>query len=255
MTPDWTPLETELARWSAQGRTLPLWWRDDDAVAETPALRKLTELSERLGLPVHLAVIPAAAEESLAEAVSRTPTLVPLVHGWSHRNHAPEGEKKAEFGAHRPLEARVQDAARGLARLRALFGARLRPVFVPPWNRIAPDMAAALPALGYIALSGFTPRRAPLAAPGLAQVNCHLDPIDWRGSRSLRDPDLLISGMATQLADRREGRADAAEPFGMLTHHLAHDAAIWAFTEALLSRLMAGPVQAWTAPHLPKDMP
>ena len=63
MTPDWTPLETELARWSAQGRTLPLWWRDDDAVAETPALRKLTELSERLGLPVHLAVIPAAAEE------------------------------------------------------------------------------------------------------------------------------------------------------------------------------------------------
>lgn len=247
MSADWTPLDTELARWKKAGLALPLWWRDDDATAPTPALERLSDLSERHGLPVHLAVIPAGAAPALAELVAGTPHLIPVVHGWAHENHAPKGEKKAEFGAHRRVDALRADAERGLARLSDLFGSRLRRIFVPPWNRIAPDLTAALPGLGFTALSTFTPRAAPLAAPGLAQVNTHLDPIDWKATRSLVPPDRLIAQIARQLADRREGRTDATEPYGLLTHHLAHDEAIWTFADALLSRLMRGPVRVWTA--------
>ena len=242
---DWRPLDRELERWQAAGRVLDLWWRDDDATAPTEALGRLAALSERLGLPVHLAVIPARAEPALARAVAAQPQLVPMVHGWAHASHAPPGEKKAEFGAHRPLPRMQAEAGAGLARLADLFGPALRPVFVPPWNRIAPEMTATLPGLGYRALSTFTPRRAPAAAPGLAAINTHLDPIAWKTTRSLADPQALIAQTARQLADRRSGRADPGEPYGLLTHHLVHDAAIWQFVETLLARLLAGPARPW----------
>lgn len=252
MTPDWTPLDTELARWRDAGLRLPFWWRDDDAVEPGPALDRLIALAGRFDLPLHLAVIPAGATRALAETVTRNPALIPLVHGWAHASHAPEGQKKAEFGAHRPLAQMRAEAERGLATLTELFGPSLAPVFVPPWNRMVPDLAPDLPALGYTMLSTFGPRPGAQAAPELALVNTHLDPIDWRGSRSLVAPDRLIAQLAGALADRREGRADTAEPYGLLTHHLVHDAAIWSFTEALLSRLLAGPVTLWTAPRLPE---
>jgi len=248
MTPDCTPLDAELARWAAEGLTLPLWWRDDDAVSTTPQLDRLTALAEDLDLPVHLAVIPAGADTALADHVTAHPHLVPVVHGWAHQNHVPATEKKAEFRAHRPLSEILTEAGQGKARLQALFGDALRPMFVPPWNRIAPEVTAGLPPLGYRALSTATPRRSPMAAPGLAQVNTHLDPIDWRGSRGLVAPQTLIAQTATLLADRREGRADATEPFGILTHHLVHDDEIWQFSGALLARLLAGPCQPWTMP-------
>ncbi|MDK3019005.1 polysaccharide deacetylase family protein [Pseudodonghicola flavimaris] len=253
MTPDWTPLDRELDRWRAAGRMLPVWWRDDDAVAPGARLGELMALSDMTGFPVHLAIIPAQASPALADLVASRQTLIPLVHGWAHRSHAPRGEKKAEFGAHRPLPDMAAEARNGLLRLSALFGPALRPVFVPPWNRIAPEMVALLPALGYRAISTFTPRARAEAAPGLQQINTHLDPIDWRGSRSLADPDRLIAQMAGDLADRREGRADAAEPYGLLTHHLVHDAAIQDFTAALLTRLAAGPVRRWIFPTDPEE--
>ncbi|MCV2888448.1 polysaccharide deacetylase family protein [Ruegeria aquimaris] len=245
MTPDWSPLEDELSRWQKAGLILPLWWRDDDAVQVTPELDRLTMLSERLNMPVHIAVIPEPAEWALAEMVERRPALIPVVHGWAHRNHAPSGEKKAEFQLHRPMPAILSEARQGLARLRDLFGPALRPMFVPPWNRIAPEIVEELPGLGYRVVSTATPRKRAEPVAGLCQINTHLDPIDWRGSRSLLDPQRLIAQVTDQLGDRREGRADNDEPYGILTHHLVHDAAIWAFTEALLSRLMNGPARPW----------
>ena len=245
MTLDWHPLTQELAAWRAEGRTLPLWWRDDDAIAPTAALDQLRALSEGVGLPVHLAIIPRDATEALAAYVADATALIPVQHGWSHQNAAPAEAKKAEFGDHRPLERMTEEIAQGRARMRTLFDAP--PVFVPPWNRIAPAVVEALPGLGLTALSTFGPRRHALAAPGVEQVNTHLDPIDWRGSRSLVDPDRLITQIARDLADRRHGRTDAGEPYGILTHHLVHDPAIWRFTEDLVQRLMDGPVAVWTA--------
>ena len=42
----WAVLEAELDLWQAAGRTASFWWRDDDAVAATPALSRLLALPE-----------------------------------------------------------------------------------------------------------------------------------------------------------------------------------------------------------------
>ncbi|MEW2919246.1 polysaccharide deacetylase family protein [Ruegeria sp. ANG10] len=244
---DWRPLEAELGIWHAQGLSLPLWWRDDDAVSRTPQLERLSELSRSLDLPVHLAIIPRDADTGLADHVAQQPTLIPVVHGWAHHNHAPPDEKKSEFRLHRPFEEITADAQSGLERLRTLFGDGLCPMFVPPWNRISPEVVQKLPDLGYRIVSTATPRKTREPAPGLEQINTHLDPIDWRGTRGLVAADKLISQTSELLRDRREGRADIAEPFGVLTHHLVHDQSIWTFTQELLSRLLDGPGFAWEA--------
>ncbi|CUH88936.1 putative glycosyl transferase [Phaeobacter sp. CECT 5382] len=242
---DWSSLDLELTAWQDAGLTLPLWWRDDDAIAPTGALDQLSALSRKLGLPVHLAVIPKEATLSLAQYVQQHPELIPVVHGWAHQNQAPEGEKKCEFAAQRPVEDSLAEIEQGLASLSVLFGDALLPIFVPPWNRIAPTLLPWMAGVGYTALSTFTPRRLAKAAPGLEQINTHLDPIDWKGSRSLVPPARLIAQVSDQLRDRRLGRANNAEPYGILTHHLVHDPAIWQFTEALVARLIQGPGQVW----------
>ena len=238
MTADFTPLRTELAIWRRERLTLPLWWRDDDAVQPIPALERLLALSTDLGLPVHLAVIPLRATTALADRLADEETAVALVHGWAHENHAPPDQKKAEFGHPRPdAAAQTADA---LERLKALFGPRLLEMFVPPWNRIDPEMIARIAAQGYRALSTYTPRLHRLAAPGLVQINTHADPIHWRGGGGLVPPEELIGGLVTLLQNRRAGLEDAAEPLGFLTHHLVHDDAIWGVTERCLATLLEG---------------
>lgn len=252
MTVNWTPLQDELDLWRQQDLSLPLWWRDDDAQRPTGQLTELVALSEAVGLPVHLAVIPDGAVPELARLIDQTPSLIPVVHGWTHQSHAHAGQKKAEFGAHRPMPQIVADASNGLHRLQDLFGEALVPLFVPPWNRIDPEVVAALPALGYRAISTYLPRKTALAAPQLLQINTHLDPINWRGDRSLEPPDALVEQVTQHLRNRRMGDADNTEPYGVLTHHLVHDRAIWDFTGSLLKRLLAGPGRIWTA-HDIKD--
>jgi len=242
---NWGPLDAELAVWVDEGRTLPLWWRDDDAVTVTPALERMAELAAEYALPVYLAVIPEGAESVLADYVAGTDWLLPAVHGWAHANHEPASQKKAEFGASRPLMDRLADAQGGMLRLRGLFGTDLQPLFVPPWNRMGPDMAPGLAVAGYRAVSGFTPRDARWAAPGLERINTHLDPVAWKTTRGLADTDALLAGLVAQLKDRRDGRADGTEPFGLLTHHLIHGDDVWDFVTALLARLMAGPGRVW----------
>jgi hypothetical protein len=244
----YAPLREELARWRGAGLALPLWWRDDDAVEPTPALERLIALAARLGAPLHLAVIPRHATAELAERLRRDAGVLALVHGWAHANHAPEDAKKAEFGANRPLPDLLHEAAAGLTRIEGLFGPTALPVFVPPWNRIAADLPAALPSAGFRALSRFGPRAAPLAAPGLAEVNTHLDPIDWHGGRSAVATERLVAQIASDLALRRAGMTDAAEPYGLLTHHLVHDEAVWSVIEDLAGLFGESGVARWVEP-------
>ena len=242
---DWASLQSELRIWQSEGLSLPFWWRDDDAISDTPALRELAGLAASAGLPVHIAVIPAHADNTLSAYLAGTPDLSPLVHGWAHENHAPMGQKKAEFGAHRPINALRDDAERGFGKLYGLFGSRLQPVFVPPWNRIASELVPELPALGYRVLSTATPRAHRWAAEGLKQVNTHIDPIDWKGTRGLIDEETLISKVTGLLRDRRTGVTDATEPLGLLTHHLVHDPAIWSFCARLVDLFLSGPAHPW----------
>ena len=247
---DWNPLDTEFALWRQAGLVLPVWWRDDDAITDTPALQRLAALSARYDFPVHIAIIPANAQTALADAIKNNARFVAVVHGWAHENHAPPGDKKSEFGSDRPVELRLKDAGRAMAALAHVLGRPPVPVFVPPWNRIAPDMFTGLADLGYAALSTFTPRVSEYAAPGLRFINTHLDPIDWRTTRSLADPNGLVAQIARQLADRRQGQADNDEPYGILTHHLVHNDAIWGFAEELIARFVAGPTRLWISDEL-----
>lgn len=239
---DFALLKAELARWRSEGRTLPLWWRDDDAVELTTPLEKLGQLSLDLGLDVHLAVIPKFATPELASLCRDMSQFVPLVHGWAHVNQSTGPAKKAEFGA--PRDGAVVEMRLGLSRMEQLFGQSLLPMFVPPWNRISEGFVNELNGLGFSSLSTFTPRHARLRPGGLVQINTHVDPISWRGGGGLAEPDVTVDTLIKTLKDRREGRSDAAEPLGFLTHHLVHDAPIWEFTDACLKTLIEGGAEA-----------
>jgi len=243
VTIDWHPLREALRACADAQIAVPFWWRDDDAVSPTPALDQLDGMADRLGMNVHLAVIPAQAEATLAERTAGS-RLIPVVHGWAHADHSGPDEKKNEFLTPR-AEART-DAAGGFERMASLFGIQLRPMFVPPWNRVHGDVVNTLSSMGYTTLSTFGPRASPSAAPGLRQINTHIDPIRWKGSRDLVEPDHLIAQAAAQLHARRQGQEDAAEPLGLLTHHLVHTPAIWSFAEGFAHEMLSGGAVPWT---------
>jgi predicted glycosyltransferase len=239
---DWSPLDEAIARAGDAGVCPSFWWRDDDAVAETPALRRLLALSRTFSVPAALAVIPARTMPSLAACLIEDGNIGALVHGLSHANHAPKGEKKAEFGANRTLDAMLPEVADALAQARQKLGPVLLPVFVPPWNRIAPELVPTLPGLGFRGLSIFNDRRAG-GPSGLVEINAHIDPIDWHGTRSLLEPNGLIAATAGAVSRRITGQAEPEEPIGLLTHHLVQDEPVWFFCEALLERLLRNKVR------------
>lgn len=242
---NWQPLQDEFQHWQDTGLTLPFWWRDDDAIEPTPQLEALIAIATDFDVPCHLAVIPKFATSALAKRVSSAHKIIPVVHGWSHISHAPAGQKKTEFGATRPVEDCATDAIFGLQHLTDLFGDQLKPMFVPPWNRINPALGQHLVAIGYDTLSTYSPRKDRFAAPGLIQMNTHLDPINWHDGRSLVAVDTLVAQTVKLIQDRRLGHTDNTEPFGLLTHHLVHNPAIWDFTKQFLTIMLDGPVKAF----------
>lgn len=236
-TIDWSPLNAVLERARDQGCPIRFWWRDDDAVAHTPALDRLLTLARRYDAGIGLAVIPCDLHASLASRLMDESSAFALVHGWSHDNHAPGETKKAEFGPHRSVGTMAAEAQRGLHVAREHLGAKLLPVFVPPWNRISGEMIPHLPHLGFAGLSTFTDRGGASPAPGLLQINTHVDPIDWHGTRSAVGPQQIIAGLTEAIERRIGGKADKDEPIGFLTHHLAHDEVIWMLSERLIAHL------------------
>lgn len=243
---DWQPLEEELQFWQDAGLILPFWWRDDDAIEPTPALDQLTAIASDFDMPLHLAVIPKYATTNLASYMSTVPHIIPVVHGWAHENHAPIDQKKAEFGASRPIEDCASDAILGLQKLSDLFGDRLKPMFVPPWNRLNPEFGEHLVAIGYDSVSTYLPRKTQFAAQNLEQINTHLDPIAWHDGRSLVLGDTLVNQMVKLMQDRRLGHTDNTEPLGLLTHHLVHDDAIWDFIIQFLTIMRKGPIRTFS---------
>lgn len=238
-TREWQPLRDGLARRHADGAPLRVWWRDDDARHDTPALRRLIGVAADLAAPLTLAVIPFGAGRDLAERLDAADpagnALTVALHGWRHQNHAPAGEKQAEWGTHRALDERLAEIERGRQMLRGLFGSRLLPMVVPPWNRIGPDLAATLPDFGWPLLSTFGP-----AAPRDRgqHVNTHADPVDWRATRSAVEVNALVAMTL---------RAGANEPIGLLTHHLVHDEAIWRLTARWIDEMRAFPGFEWVS--------
>ena len=235
-------LRDALARRHADGHPLRVWWRDDDARHDTPALRRLLAVAADLAAPLTLAVIPKGAGTDLvhrlADADAAGERVTVALHGWAHADHAAAGEKSAEWGPHRPLGERVAEVDRGRQNLQALFGPRLLPMVVPPWNRIASDLAAKLPDLGFSLLSTFGPAPAAPGTAGPRLVNAHADPVDWRGTRSAVDIPTLVAMTL---------RAGTDEPVGLLTHHLVHDGAIWRLTLRWIEEMQAFSAFEWVS--------
>jgi hypothetical protein len=227
---NWGALDEELARRRDSGRVPQFWWRDDDAAAPTPPLRRLLALSTQSAVPVALAVVPlAAVPELFAGHEARV-----LMHGTDHRNRAAPGEKKTEFAAAEPDEEVIARLGAARERLARLAGGRFLPVFVPPWNRFKRTLATRLPAAGLHGLSAYGPRAETQATRGVAQINTHVDIIDWHGTRGFIGEEAALRAVLGHLA------MESGEPTGVLTHHALHDAAAWAFLERLFERTRRG---------------
>ena len=235
----WERLSRELDRWAAGAATF--WWRDDDAAAPSPVLARLLSLGPQ---PLALAVIPALAVPALAQSLAGRPVDV-LQHGFSHRNHEPSGRKKIELGAARPAEVVLAELARGWARLSHLFGPRALPVLVPPWNRIDEGLVGLLAAGPYVGLSTYGPRPAPATGAPWRVNNTHIDIIAWDPAAAFIGPNAAIDLAIGHLAARREGRTDAGEATGLLTHHLVMDADAFAFTAEFFARTARHPAVLW----------
>lgn len=230
------------------GRTVALWWRDDDLQRPTPELDVLLAELGGHGIVPGLA---AVAGLLVPEAVAAAGAGRLLVHGWRHLNHSEPGMKKSEYGPERPLDVRLTEIAEAWRRLATVAGELALPCLVPPWNRIGDDLPGRLGETGIRVLSGFrSPRRAPVPA-AVPRLDTHVDLIDWRGGR------VPLSAMAVAAAldawirvagscDRHDSPVDG--PLGILSHHLVTDAAAWAEWRPLLALLAGHPGVRWLDP-------
>lgn len=231
----WDHLRTELDLWQSEDRVATAWWRDDDAVTVTPALETILSFEQDYKVPLALAVVPADLRDDLPERLVETLDTRVLQHGWSHTNNMPDGRKKQELDDVRDIGDVVADLRKGFSVMQSRFGNRFLPVLVPPWNRVAEDVVAALNSLGFCGISTFNPRKKAEPYKGIVQVNTHADVIDWRGTRGFVGEDAVLGTMVAHLAARRTGQVDPDEPTGVLTHHLVHDAATTKFLDNLFS--------------------
>jgi len=241
----WHAIDEELARWREVGRDPVLWWRDDDATDATPALDRLLDLQRAVKVPLALAIVPAYATPALAERLGQAPGVDLLQHGYAHTNHAPAPDKKMELGLHRPAMFVLGELGTGRMALERLFGNRVLPVLVPPWNRIAAQLVPTLPEVGYRGLSTFGIRRRAYPVSGLLQVNTHVDLIDWQARRFVGE-DAALAALGQALAASRTG---TDEPVGILSHHLAMDEGAWDFLNSLWMRISNMPGLKTTPAH------
>lgn len=243
-----TDIAAVLDRFQEAGKIAHFWLRDDDAIDPTPALDRLLDLTDAHGVPVALAVIPEPTGEALVERLENAPLASVTVHGWRHANHAIEPFKKRELGADRPVDVVLAELSLGFGKLSALHGSRFQPVLVPPWNRIDTALLPRLSRLGFRAFSIYGPEK-PAALP---MINTHVDVMDWHGTRGCRDRDTL----RREIVSRLNVCLETDGCLGLLTHHLVHDEAVWAFLGHLFEATGSHPACRWVGlPDLVGDVP
>ncbi len=243
---DWfsvfSPVRDELDLWVQNGSQAKLWFRDDDAIEPTDALSQLTAITGKNDVPLLLCVVPERTSDGLSRDLDQHKHVAVAVHGFGHHNHAPPGEKAQELGGHRPVPIVLEELTAARAKLADLYGDRLSGILVPPWNRIAPDVVAHIPELGFSGLSTFGAAHEAADVPGVTQLNTHLDIIDWKGSRGGRDPHWLAREFTKLL---RFSRCETRAPIGVLAHHLVHDELAWRFLEELFEMTAQHSAVSW----------
>lgn len=217
---------------SASGRTINLFFRDDDVDEDESSLRALLETFLRHQMPINLEVIPAqltaAALTWLRRCHAQWPDLVELnQHGWQHINHEPTG-RKCEFGASRDYDAQLADIRQGKEVLAQGLGAAFSPIFTPPWNRCTMDTYLALDELGFHALSALRSRQ-PIVGYSFRELSVTLDLYRWRGGARMKAPGELISELIAQIR--------AGDTIGVMLHHKVMDEAARMWLQQLLATL------------------
>lgn len=193
---------------------IALWWRDDDAVEDTPALRRLLAIKQRWNVPLALAVIPSKAQPSI-EHVTCEPDLEVLVHGFAHENHASPDERKAEYPSGRSLAEMRREWISGHDILRRHIPSLLR-VFVPPWNRFPQDHLLELKSAGYRGFSAWGAEGKWPETAGLIVANAQIDALDWQRGAVAKTGQSLLAELQTLALS---GRHSLTRPIGILTHH------------------------------------
>jgi predicted deacetylase len=201
-------------RASLESRRSPVsvFVRDDDAGWGTGRLHALLDLTQRHGVPIDVAAIPAAIDAQLScdlrRIVDRSDGSVSVhQHGYAHINHEPAG-RKCEFGASRSSAAQRDDISLGRRVLQDRLGMDLPPIFTPPWNRCSDVTVAILAELGFKVLSRDV--ATPCAHHGIAELPVHLD---WTGRRGIR------RGTAAWGESIAQCLASAVGPVGLMLHH------------------------------------
>jgi hypothetical protein len=241
----WQWLGSELDKWADKGQTANFWWRDDDATEPSGALDKLAGLSYHWNVPLALAVIPSRLKPELIDFLRQRTLITVLQHGYAHENHASPGQRKLELGGTRATVKLIADLEQGYQILEQSFADRFYPVLVPPWNRINDKLLSCLREIGFTGISTMKVRRDAYPAPGLLQVNTHLDPVNWRHTGGFIGVYPAIAILIQHLLAKRTGYRDIDEPTGILTHHLVQNDAVWRFLEDLLQFLSDHPAVTW----------
>jgi hypothetical protein len=239
----WQGFLDELARWRDAGRTVEFWWRDDDAARPQLSLERLFALAQASSTPLALAVVPMQAEKEIFAASG--PLVSVIQHGTDHVTRAGPLEKKTEFSTAEAPAAALARLAVARRQLENLAGKRYLPVLAPPWNRLPRQLAPHLAAAGWRGLSQFGARASAESAPGLRQVNTHVDIIAWRAGRGFAGETEVLAAAMRHLAAKRTAAADASEATGWLTHHAMHDEAAWAFLERLFETMRSQSGATW----------
>ena len=213
---DWQAIDEELTNWEQPAE---LWWRDDDAIEDTPALQRIIDYSAQYAIPLHLAVIPEHLKQSLVDKLDECNQVYALQHGVSHQNYARPQQRKIEMGGLQPLGELQKKLAAARTKLSKRFKDNYLDILVPPWNRIEDDVRALLPGIGYQKLSGLG---TPTADNMIAEVNVHIDIIDWK-QRCFAGEQQVLGVLLSNLQRRRIDGTYNNAPIGLMTHHLQHD--------------------------------
>ncbi|WP_163834020.1 polysaccharide deacetylase family protein [Spartinivicinus ruber] len=242
----WQQLATEIKTWEKAKKTITLWWRDDDAHANSPALEQLIQLTHTHQIPVCLAVIPSQLELSLIELVEQYPLVWLSQHGYSHQNHAPADQRKCELGTNRLFEVIASELLTGQNILQQALPKQFFPILVPPWNRMAKALINELANMHYIGLSTLGPRT---TRKDLVVQNVHVDIINWK-QRQFAGEQHCLEQLTQHLKARRLNQVDCQEATGLMTHHLAHDDGCWQFCQQLCEFLQPYSHIKWQKPNL-----
>jgi len=212
-----------------------IFFRADDVAVPGRQFSRLMDLFSAYGVPLSLAVVPAALTRKRWQCLKGFEKKNPSrwcwhQHGWRHVNHETEG-KKQEFGGGRTVSEIKRDLVKGKERLEMLMGDHFYPVFTPPWNRCSSNTLKLAKELGYAAVSRSRGSKTP-SPGGLPDFFVNVDLHTRKEKRPAEAWEKLFSELQ---------QAIASNHCGIMIHHRMMNDAAFDFMEILLKALAESP--------------